>query len=108
MEKEWAYKNYQIKEGLKPGSAHFQYFFGVSKDNQKTCNYCIWIEDEALSRFDRGKDFKAIISSHNEAWKGWVKKRIDAEDFQNRVLKFKKRGQEEIDLSEMREHVRMD
>jgi len=55
MEKEWSYENYQIKEGLKPGSEHFQYFFVVSKDNEKQCNYCIWIEDEALSRFDQGK-----------------------------------------------------
>ena len=26
-EKMWSYKDYQIKEGLKPDSKHFQYFF---------------------------------------------------------------------------------
>jgi hypothetical protein len=108
MEKEWSYENYQIKEGLKPGSEHFQYFFVVSKDNEKQCNYCIWIEDEALSRFDQGKDFHAIISSQSEVWNGWVKGNIDAKDFQNKVLKFEKAGEKEMDLSEMQEHIRMD
>jgi hypothetical protein len=33
---------------------------------------------------------------------------IDAADFRDRVLKFDRTGGQEIDLSEMREHVEMD
>jgi hypothetical protein len=43
-----------------------------------------------------------------ETWHEWVKEKINAEDFRNRVLKFEKAGEIEIDLSEMTEHVRMD
>ena len=35
MENEWSYKSLSIKEGLKPGSKHFQYFFVVSEGEQK-------------------------------------------------------------------------
>ena len=31
MENEWSYKNLSHKEGHKPGSRHFQYFFVVSE-----------------------------------------------------------------------------
>ncbi len=34
-EKNWSYKNFQIREGLKPGSNHFQYFFVVSEGGEK-------------------------------------------------------------------------
>ena len=30
MENEWSYRSLSVKEGLKPGSKHFQYFFIVS------------------------------------------------------------------------------
>ena len=43
MEKKWTYKNYEIKEGLKPGSLKFQYFFVVSEKGVKKSNYCVWI-----------------------------------------------------------------
>ena len=108
MEKEWSYKNYQVKEGLKPGSKHFQYFFVVSEGGEKKCNYCVWIEDEALSRFDQSKNFDSIVSSQREAWNKWVQGKIDAGDFQNKVLKFEEAGEKEIDLSEMKEHLSMD
>ncbi len=64
--------------------------------------------DDALSRFDTSKDYNAIVSSQTEAWHRWVKEKIDAADFRNRVLKFDKTGEQEINLSEMREHVKMD
>jgi hypothetical protein len=48
-EKKWLYKNLQITEGLKPESKHFQYFFVISEGGEKKCNYCVWMDDEALS-----------------------------------------------------------
>ena len=39
MQKTWSYKNYEIKEGLKPGSSQFRYFFVVSESGEKKCNY---------------------------------------------------------------------
>ncbi|MDZ7699807.1 MAG: hypothetical protein U5R49_23745 [Deltaproteobacteria bacterium] len=108
MEKKWSYKGYEVEAGLKPGSAHFQYFFSVFKNNEKKCNYCVWIEDDALSRFDSGEDFDAIVADHGDAWERWVKAQIDAGDIQSKVLKLEKDGEKEIDLSEMREHLSMD
>ena len=90
MEKKWSYKNYEVEAGLKPGSKHFQYFFVVSEGGEKKCNYCVWIEDEALTRFDPSKNFDSIVSSQGEAWKKWVLGKIDAGDFQSKVLKFEK------------------
>ncbi len=52
MQKKWTYKNWEIKEGSKPGSSKFQYFFVVSEKGVKKSNYCVWIKDDALSRFD--------------------------------------------------------
>jgi hypothetical protein len=101
VEKAWSYKNYQIKEGLKPGSGHFQYFFVVSEKEKKKCNYCVWIDDETLPRFSPAKEFDAIVSSHREAWSQWVQTKIDSGDFRNLVLKLEKTGQKEINLSEM-------
>jgi hypothetical protein len=100
-EKDWSYKDMQIHEGLKPGSRHFQYFYVISKAGEKRCNYCVWIEDEALSRFAASKDFHEIASSHRDKWAEWVQTKIDSGDFRNVVLKFEKTGQKEIDLSEM-------
>ena len=108
MQKTWSYKNYEIKEGLKPGSSQFRYFFVVSESGKKKCNYCVWITDDALSRFNPSKGFKSIVSSQIEIWREWVKEKIDNADFRNRALKFEKTGEKEIDLSETAEHVTMD
>ena len=108
MQKTWLYNNYEIKEGLKPGSSQFRYFFAVFESCEKKCNYCVWIMDEALSRFDKSKDFNSIVSSQKKIWHEWVKEKIEASDFRNRALKFEKTGEKEIDLSEMAEHVTMD
>jgi hypothetical protein len=108
MQKTWSYKNYEIKEGLKPGSSQFRYFFTVPESGEKKCNYCVWIADDAVTRFDESKDFNAIVSSQIEAWHEWVKEKIDAADFKNRALKFEKTDEKEIALSEMAEHVTMD
>ena len=66
MENKWVYKNYEVKEGLKPGAEHFQYFFLVTEGGEKKCNYCVWIEDNALQRFDSSKNFDTIVSSQRE------------------------------------------
>lgn len=108
MEKKWTYKNYEIEEGLRPGSSKFQYFFVVSEKGKKKSNYCVWIKEDALSRFDQSENFDAIISSQRENWVKWIKEKIDGQDFQNRALKFDKTGEMEINLSEMKEHVTMD
>ena len=108
MQKKWDYKSYEIEEGLKPGSSTFRYFFVVSEKGIKKSNYCVWIKDEALSGFDQSGNFDTIISSQRENWSKWIKEKIDAQDFQNRALKFDKTGKTEINLSEMHEHVSMD
>jgi chemotaxis regulatin CheY-phosphate phosphatase CheZ len=100
-EKNWTYKNYQIKEGLKPGSKHFQYFYVVSEKEKKKCNYCVWIDDENLSHFSPAKDFEKIVSSRRDEWSQWVQGKIDHSDFRNLVLKLEKSGQKEISLTEM-------
>jgi len=107
MENEWSYKSYQIRDGLKPQSAHFQYFYVVSEQAKKKCNYCVWIVDEALTRFDRSKNFDSIVSSQRETWNTWVKKKIDAGDFGNKVLKYDRESEKEIELSEMTAHLSM-
>jgi hypothetical protein len=108
MEKHWSYKDHQIDDGLKPGSSHFQYFYRVSEKGRKKCTYCVWIEDEALSRFGSSRDFDPIVSSQREAWNTWVKGKIDAGDFASRVLKIEKDGEKEIDLSELSDHLSME
>lgn len=104
-ERNWNYKDFQIREGLKPESEHFQYFFVISEGGEKKCNYCVWIEDDALSRFAPSKQFDEIVSSGREDWTKWVRDKIDQRDFRNRVLKFEKSGQNEIDLTEMKEKL---
>ncbi|MDX2440788.1 MAG: hypothetical protein QNK40_09580, partial [Desulfobacterales bacterium] len=101
MQKKWTYKNYETQEGLKPGSPTFRYFFVVSEKSIKKSNYCVWIKDDALARFDQSKNFDTIISSQRENWIKWIKEKIDAQDFQNRALIFDKTGETEINLSEM-------
>jgi hypothetical protein len=108
MQKKWTYKNYEIQEGLKPGSSTFRYFFVVSEKGMKKSNYCVWIKDDALSRFDPSKNFDTIISSERESWIKWIKEKIDTQEFQNRALKIDKTGETEINLSEINEHVTMD
>ena len=108
MEKKWTYKNFEIQEGLKPGSSTFRYFFVVSEKGMKKSNYCVWIKDDALSRFDESGNFDTIISSQRENWVKWIKEKIDAQNFENRALKFDQTGETEINLSEMNEHVTMD
>jgi len=108
MENEWSYKGLGVKEGLKPGSKHFQYFFVVSEGGQKKCNYCVWIEDEALSRFSASKNFKTILDSHREDWNKWVKEKIDQKDFRNMVLMFDKEGRKEMDLDKMDKKLSME
>ncbi|WP_319406834.1 hypothetical protein [uncultured Desulfosarcina sp.] len=108
MQNTWTYKNFEIREGLKPGSKTFRYFFRVLEDGKKKCNYCIWIVDDALTRFDPSTDFKAIVAFCQADWHQWVMGKIDGGDFRNRALKFEKTGEQEINLSEMKEHVRPD
>ena len=107
MENQWIYKDYQIRDGLKPGSTHFQYFYVVSEQAKKKCNYCVWIVDEALTHFDQSGDFASIVSSQREIWNRWGKGKIDAGDFGNKVLKYDRDGEKEIELSEMSEHLSM-
>ena len=105
MKTQWSYKQHQISEGLKPGSEHFQYFFVVSKDGAKKCNYCVWIQDDALSLFHESKDFSSILSSFRDQWSTWVKGKIDQGDFRNIALLLEKTGQKEIDLAQAERHL---
>ena len=107
MEQVWSYKNYQIKDGLKPGSEHFKYFYAVSEKGQKKCHYCVWITDEALSRFDESLNFAAIVSSQRDVWNKWVKGKIDKRAFDSKVLKIEKDGEKEIELLEIPEDFSM-
>ena len=105
-EKMWSYKDYLIKEGLKPGSKHFQYFFLVSEKENKKCNYCVWIDDDILTSFSPSKEFEKIVSSRREEWGKWVQEKIDGGDFRNLVLKLEKTGQKEINLIEMEKQLK--
>jgi hypothetical protein len=107
-ERTWSYKNLQIKEGLKPGSRHFQYFFVVSESGKKKCNYCVWIDDENLTQFGPLKKYEEIVSSQREEWSKWVQGKVDQGDFRNLVLKLEKNGHKEIDLNEMEEKLKAD
>jgi gas vesicle protein len=104
---EWSYKNLQIKDGLKPGSEHFKYFYAVSEKGQKKCHYCVWITDEALFRFDESLNFDAIVSSQREVWNKWVKGKIDKHAFDSKVLKIETDGEKEIELLEIPEGFSM-
>ena len=106
MQTTWMYKNYEIEEGLKPGSKTFRYFFKILESGEKKCNCCVWIADEALGQFDQAKKFDAVVASQKGAWHHWVKEKIDKNDFRNRALKIEKEGQREINLSDMAEHIK--
>jgi hypothetical protein len=108
MQHTWFHKSYQIRDGLKPGSKHFQYFYVVLEEGQKKSNYCVWIEDEALSCFAPLEDFDSVVSSQRETWNKWVMSKIDEGDFGNKVLKIDRNGEREIELSEMSAHLSMD
>ncbi|MDY0375531.1 MAG: hypothetical protein RBQ72_07345 [Desulfobacterium sp.] len=108
MQEKWTYRNYEIEEGLKPGSKTFRYFFKVLENGEKKCNYCVWIADNAIEKFDPSQEFDTVVSSQKTVWHEWVKKKIDEKDFRNRALKIEKQGQHEINLSEMSEHIRPD
>jgi hypothetical protein len=104
----WSYKKLEIKEGLKPESKHFQYFFVVSDGGKKKCNYCVWIDDESLTHFSSSKSFEEIISSHKEEWTQWVRNKIDQKDFRNLAWKLGKTGQQEINLEELKEKLELE
>jgi len=108
MEKKWSYKGFDVEDGFKPGSKHFQYFFLVSEKGKRKCNDCVWIEDEAMSRFGASKDFGAILDAHREDWSEWVKEKIERRDFRNMVLLFDKEGKKEIELDKMDKKLSMD
>ena len=99
--KMWSYKEFQINEGFKPESKHFQYFFVVSEKGKKRCNYCFWIDDENLAPSAGPKEFEEIISLKREEWSRWVQTKIDKGDFRNLVLKLEKKSQKEIDLDQL-------
>jgi hypothetical protein len=107
MDNQWLYKGYQIRDGLRPGSRHFQYFFVVSEQEKEKCHYCVWIVDEALTRFDQTLDFASIVSSQRDIWSRWVKDKIDCGDFGDKVLKYDYDSEKEIELSEMTTHLSM-
>jgi hypothetical protein len=108
MEKEWVYRDYRIRDGLRPGSKHFQYFYVVSEGEERKYNYCVWITDEALASFDRSEDFNSIVASKREDWNKWVEEKIDAGDFGSKVLRIDRKGEKEIELSEMKTHLTME
>jgi hypothetical protein len=99
--KMWSYKDFQINEGFKPESKHFQYFFTVSEKGKKRCNYCVWIDDENLTRLTNSNEIEGIVSVKRGEWSKWVQTKIDKEDFRNLVLKIEKNGQKEIDLDKL-------
>lgn len=104
----WSHKSFEIKEGLKPESQHFRYFYSISEGSEKKCRYCVWIEDDALAAYDPSRDFESIASRYSEQWTQWVRDKIDGSDFRNVVLKCSAEGQVEIDLEAMDEKLTMD
>ena len=105
QDKSWSHKNFEVREGLKPGSKHFQYFFLVSEGGKKKCNYCVWIDDENLPSFSHEKGFDAIAYSRRGEWRKWVEEKIEQGDFRNLVLKVEKTGSRVIDVTEMEEKL---
>jgi hypothetical protein len=105
MKNRWTYRDFEIKEGLKPGSKTFRYFFSVFEGGEKRCNFCVWIADDVLHRFDPSGDFNTIADSRKDAWHRWIREKIDSGDFRNRALKYDQTGEQEISLSDMQGHV---
>ena len=108
MQANWTYKTYEIREGLKPGSDTFRFFISVFENGEKKCNFCVWIKDDALARFDPSKDFETIVTHGKAEWHQWVKQKLDDGDYRNRALRFDKAGREEINLADMKTHVAVD
>jgi hypothetical protein len=105
MERKWSYGDYDVREGLKPGSRHFQYFFVISKGGEKRCKYCVWIEDAALPLFHESGSFEEIVSARREEWARWVQGKLDADDLRAVVRKLGPGGEEEFDLAELDEKL---
>jgi hypothetical protein len=105
QERNWIYHNLQIKEGLKPGAAHYQYFFMVSQGDEKKCNYCVWVEDELLAGASAIGTYEDVAASKIDEWRKWVKGKIDKNDFRNVVLRIGKTGQKELDVKDMQEKL---
>lgn len=107
MENTWYHKSYQIKDGLKPGSLQFQYFYVVSEQGNTRCHYCVWITDEALPLLDGSRNFDAIVSSRRESWNQWVKENIDQGMLESKVLKIDPNGASEVALADMPDHFKL-
>lgn len=110
-ERVFPYKRYMIKEGLKPGSERFQYYFAVTKEGEKKAHYCVWVDDDVLAesmefqKGCRGVVEEQYIAAHKNEWLEWFQKKLDKEDFRDTVLKIEKSGKREIDMSEMKEKL---
>ena len=63
---------------------------------------------DALEKCAPSREFDAVVDSQKQVWHAWVKEKIDAQDFRNRALKIDRQGREEINLSEMSDHIRPD
>ncbi len=107
MDNQWSYKGYG---SAKPeaGKQAFSVLLCCLRREKEECHYCVWIVDEALTRFDRSGDYASIVSSQRDKWNKWVEAKIDSGDFGNKVLKYDPDGEKEIDLSEMTAHLSMD
>lgn len=101
MEKLSSYKEFTIKEGIKPDSETFQYYFTVYKEDEKKAHFCVWIKDEVL------KKAQEIEKARNN-WFKWVVKKIDEGDFKNTVLKIVEDRIEEIDLDQLDEKIKFE
>jgi hypothetical protein len=101
MEKISSYKNYTIKEGPKPGSKKFQYYFTVYEKDKKKAHFCVWVEDAVL------KQEKKLDKARGE-WFKWVTRRIDEGGLKDTVLKIVQNRIEEIDLNQFDEKIRFE
>jgi len=110
-ERVFPYKRYMIKEGLKPGSDKFQYYFAVTEGVEKKAHYCVWVDDEVLAKTKefqkacRGVLEEEFINTHKSEWLKWVEEKLENEDFRDTVLKIEKSGTREIDMSELKEKL---
>jgi hypothetical protein len=80
----------------------------VSEGVQNRWRYCIWIEDEALSKLDPDGNWDAIVDSNREAWLAWVKGKLDSGDLRDVVLKYGAEGKSEVDLSTLDQKLTLD
>lgn len=101
MEKVSSYKNYTIKEGQKPGSKKFQYYFTVYEKDKKKAHFCVWVEDSVL------KQEKEFYRARDE-WFQWVTRRIDQGGLKDTLLKIVENRIEEIDLNQIDEKIKFE